>query len=201
MKNYENDIRASLQNVPTAPPAVNERLASAYAAFVRKPHRSWKTTIILSLAAATMLCGFGVYAAGTEGEFREIKNQFGAVTGGEYLNATSEIHVTAEPDAQGITVSVTFAKPDAAPYYTFEQIQLTGYEVIRLRDGAVITDNKAPTAPSAETLSSPMLLYIPVDETLESGAYELRISTFEGASKADQPLPIAGNWTIAFEVA
>lgn len=198
MRDFEKCIRESMQDVPSAPPEVNEKLAAAYAVSVQKPHRIPKKAIIVSLSAAVLLCGAGVYAASPEGEFLEIRNMFDAVTGDEYRNATSEIEVTAEADAQGVTVSVTFVKPDAAPYYTFEQIRLTGYQIIRTRDGVsmmpVVTDILTGTE------SSPMMLYIPMAEELEPGAYELHIDAFEGASKADQPLPVKGNWTAAFEV-
>lgn len=197
MKEFEKGFKAALQDVPSAPMAVNEKLAKAYAESVQKPHKLPKAAVIVSLAAAAMLCGAGVYAASSDGEYLEIRNQFGAVTGGEYRNATSEIEVCAEADAQGVTVSVTFVKPDEAPYFTFEEIRLTDFQIIRLSDGIVM--KPAVTEVLTGTESSPMTLYIPMEEEVKPGAYELHISAFEGASKADQPLPIEGSWMVTFE--
>lgn len=195
MKDFDEMIRESFEETPTTPPQLNKQLIAAYAK--PKTQRIRKMVVIIPIAA-TMLCGAGIYVASTEGEFRDIKNMFGAVTGEEYLNASSEISVTAQAEPQGVTVSVTFEKPNEAPYYTFEQIRLTEYQIIRISDGEVMTPEMSASFTYADTKNDPMLLYIPTEEKMESGEYELNISTFEGSSKADQPLSVNGEWHIRF---
>lgn len=195
MKDYEIMIRESLEETPAAPQQVNKQLVAAYAK--SKRHRIRKTAVIIPIAAA-MLCGAGVYAASTQGEFRDIKNTFGAVTGSEYLNASSEIVVTAKADPQGVTVYLTFEKPNEAPYFTFEQIRLTEYQITRISDGAVMTPEASEAFPYTGTEDVPMILHIPMAEQMEPGEYELYISAFEGSSKADQPLSVKGEWHISF---
>lgn len=180
-------IRKALSDTPPVPGELHGRLVHAYAN--RKPSHRRLYIAVTALAAATALCGAGVYV-GTEGHFEDVMNWFGAVTGTTYEDATEELKITAVPTEDGIAVSVALLTPDKAPYPYIEQLAISDYTLKNKKK--TIAKGTVPAAALTDTGTE---FLIPLEAPLVSGTYTLTITCFEGSAKGDQPLPIKGKWT------
>ena len=147
-------------------------------------------TILIAAVLITTLCCATAFATVSGGWFADVKNGFGAVTGTEYHNATEEISVAAEVGTDLLTVSITFLFPDQFPYR----------EVETLRIGEFTIDNKNFSQTDAAPIINGMAqLPISIGD-LTAGKHTLHITSLIGEKKAEQPLPIYGDWECEFTV-
>lgn len=149
-----------------------------------------RLSVLIAAALITTLCCVTAFAAVSGGWFADVKNGFGAVTGTEYHNATEEISVTAEADNSLLTVHVTFLAPEQFPYREVETLRIGDYTIGDLHG----TETEAvPIGNGTAQLT------VPIGE-LTAGEYALSIEQFIGEKKAEQPLPIYGDWECKFTV-
>lgn len=149
-----------------------------------------RLSVLIAAALITTLCCVTAFAAVSGGWFADVKNGFGAVTGTEYHNATEEISVTAEADNSLLTVHVTFLAPEQFPYREVETLRIGDYTIGDLHG----TETEAvPIGNGTAQLT------VPIGD-LPAGEYTLSIEQFIGEKKAEQPLPIYGDWECKFTV-
>ena len=146
-----------------------------------------RLSILIAAVLIATLCCATAFAAVSGGWFADVKNGVGAVTGTEYHNATSEITVTAQAETDLLTVSVELVKPEQFPYRELDTLRLGAYTV---------TDSIGTAVLEADDAEG---LVIPIGN-LPAGEYTLHITSFIGEKKAEQPLPIYGDWVCAFTV-
>lgn len=149
-----------------------------------------RLSVLIAAALITTLCCATAFAAVSGGWFADVKNSFGAVTGTEYHNATEEIAVTAEAESGLLTVHVTFLAPEQFPYRETESLRIGEY---------TIADRSGNETDAAPIVNGTAQLTIPIGE-LPAGEYTLHITSFIGEKKAEQPLPIYGDWECGFIV-
>ena len=160
-----------------------------------KKRKSLKRTLLI--AAVLILClPVAGLALKSGGNFKDIKNIFGAVTGTEYENATDEITLSLSTEENSLLVETTFVNPDAPPYSFCEQLSIGTYQVLD-KAGNIVLEG-ADTSPVTVT-EGQTRFYITLDD-LEKGTYTLKIDSFISSKKADQPLPIYGNWELNFSL-
>ena len=199
MKITDEAIRTALTSEAKAPQNVNMRLYSEFSAC--RPKRSRLTyAAIVGIPAAAVLLGAGVYTIHNGGYFHDVKNGFGAVTSTEYMNATEEIQVSGHAEGSMIRLSLDIPKlkmtpPDSFPYSEFDVIRVSGCTVESGGKKVKVTD-----MPCAELSTDGTELEILLAEELPADEEcTLTITSFEGSKKADQPLPIYGNWKIKIQ--
>lgn len=158
----------------------------------RKP---LKRTFLIAAALVLCLPAIGM-AVSNSGSFRDVKNIFGAVTGTEYENATDEITLSAAAEDMVLLVETTFVNPTAPPYNTCETLSIGTYQILDQAGTVVLNDEE--TQPEAPT-DGKAVFRLPLDE-LKKGTYTLKIDSFISSKKADQPLPIYGNWELDFSL-
>ncbi|MDO4531894.1 MAG: hypothetical protein Q4C06_07935, partial [Bacillota bacterium] len=83
---------------------------------------------------------------------------------------------------------------DTPPFCYCETLQLSAYSILDEGGHTILRSSTALSSPCAEGEASFLL---PLDG-LEAGTYTLLIDTFICEKKADQPLPIYGDWHAAF---
>lgn len=149
-----------------------------------------RLSVLLAAVLITALCCATALAATGGGWFADVKNGFGAITGTEYHNATEEISVTAEADNGLLTVHVTFLVPDQFPYREIETLRIGEF---------TIGDLHGSHTDAIPIVNGSAQLTIPIGE-LTAGEYTLSIEQFIGEKKAEQPLPIYGDWECKFTV-
>ena len=146
-----------------------------------------------TLAAVVVLClclTLTVGAASRFGQFRDVFGFNGAVVGTTYENATQEIQVDAAIKEDQIILTIAFVDPNAFPYRELEFLTLGNYEILDT-EGKVIAQGSGETPVTIE--NGQVTLSIPLNGTDCTGC-ELIITGFIGDKKAEQPLPITGNW-------
>lgn len=149
-----------------------------------------RMTVLIAAVLITALCCVTAFAAVNGGWFADVKNGVGAITGTEYHNATEEITVTAEANNNPLTVTVTFLAPEQFPYRELETLRIGEYR---------IDDNSGNETDNAPIVNGIAQLTIPVGD-LPAGSHTLHIASFIGEKKAEQPLPIYGDWECTFTV-
>lgn len=155
-----------------------------------------RLSVLIAAALITTLCCATAFAAVSGGWFVDVKNSFGAVTGTEYHNATEEISVTANAESGLLTVHVTFLTPEQFPYREVETVRIGEYTVSDSNGKTVLIGSTSDAAPVINGTAQP---FVSLTE-LSKGNYTLHIETFIGEKKAEQPLPIYGDWDCAFTV-
>lgn len=155
-----------------------------------------RLSVLIAAALITTLCCATAFAAVSGGWFADVKNGFGAVTGTEYHNATEEISVTAEAENGTLTAAVAFLIPEEFPYRSIETLRIGEYTVSDLSGRTVLIGSKSDAVPVIGGIVMPC---VSVSE-LPEGSYTLHIESFIGEKKADQPLPIYGEWECGFRV-
>ena len=149
------------------------------------------------IAAVLVLClPVAGLAVKTSGSFKDIKNFFGAVTGTEYENATDEITVSLSAEENELLVKTTFVNPAAFPYKECEMLAIGSYKILDKTGNTVLEGTD--TAPVTVT-EGQALFYVALDD-LENATYTMKIDSFISSKKADQPLPIYGNWELNFSL-
>ncbi|MBQ3009572.1 MAG: hypothetical protein IJD81_00110 [Oscillospiraceae bacterium] len=149
-----------------------------------------RLSVLMAAVLITALCCVTASAAIHGGWFSDVKNSFGAVTGTEYYNATEEITVTADAESGLLTVHVTFLVPDQFPYREIETLRFGEYTI------SEISGSQTDAAPVTDGTTQ---ITVPVGN-LPAGEYSLHITSFIGEKKAEQPLPIYGDWECEFTV-
>lgn len=149
-----------------------------------------RLSILMAAVLITALCCATAFAAISGGWFADVKNGFGAVTGTEYHNATGEITVTAQAENGLLTVSVRLVKPEQFPYRELETLRINEYTISHM--SGTKTD-------AVSIANSTAQLTVPIGD-LPAGEYTLHITSFLGEKKAEQPLPIYGEWVCEFVV-
>ena len=160
-----------------------------------KKRKPMKRTFLIAAALVLCLPVIGMAVSNT-GAFKDVKTIFGTVIGTEYENATKEIAVTLSTEGNKLLVETTFVNPDVPPYNACEMFAIGSYRILDKTGNVVlefeetqpeeVTDGKA-------TFSLPF-------EHLENGTYILKIDSFISSKKADQPLPLYGNWELDFSL-
>ncbi len=145
------------------------------------------------LSGITVLAATGVF----EGFFKDIYRWDGAVVGTSYENATDELNVSAVYENGNLLVTVKAVDSSVAPYSEIENIRLKSYKIVDA-SGNMVVDNQ--TSDAVDILDGEAKIIISLSPISE-GNYQLTVSEFEGGKKADQPLPISGEWEMIFEVA
>lgn len=143
-------------------------------------------TGITALAATGVLQGF----------FKDIFRWDGAVVGTSYENATDELNVSAAYENGKLFITVKAVDPGVAPYSEIENIKLKSYKIVD-ESGNTIVENQATEA--VDILDGEANIMISLS-SISEGSYQLIVSEFEGGKKADQPLPISGEWRLIFDV-
>lgn len=174
----------------------------------------------VAILAAVMLCiclPVAGMAMGNTGFFKDIKAPGGAITGMVYEQAAQEINVSAELAGDQLIVSAEFLKPDAAPYGFIDQLAIGEYSIVDASGNVVAGGNgnaaggsgsaggmdaagdEGAEAQGVAVDGTVMEIGLSVPE-LDAGDYILKIGSFIGSAKADQPLPINGPWECEFSV-
>ena len=160
-----------------------------------KKRKPLKRTFLIAAVLVLCLPVIGM-AVSNSGAFKDVKNMFGAVTGTEYENAAEEILVSAVAEDMTLRLEATFVDPDAPPYKECEQFAIGSYQILD-KTGNIVLKGKE-TQPEV-IIDGKVVFGLPFEE-LEKGAYTMMIDSFIGSKKADQPLPIYGNWEIPFTI-
>ena len=161
----------------------------------KKPMFQRPLTVVASVALCVCVVGVTALAASEklQGFFKDVKRWDGAVTGTTYENATEEIKVEVAVEGEIIEVYVEAQDSTKAPYGFFEILEIGVYEIVDDQGNAVdVSAEPALWDAGNATIEIPA-------ESLPNGRYTLIISEFVGSVKADQPLPIRGNWVCEFE--
>ena len=160
-----------------------------------KTRKPLKRTFLIAAALILCLPVIGTAVSNT-GKFKDMKNIFGAVTGTEYENATDEITVSLSVEEKTMFVETSFVNPDIPPYNACEMLSIGAYQVLD-ETGKIIMEGKE-TSPIMVTDGKTVFdLSL---ENMEKGTYTLKIDSFISRKKADQPLPIYGNWKLDFSL-
>jgi len=152
--------------------------------------RRFSPAAVAAVLALCLILPVGSFAAGKAGFFRDVKRWDGAVVGTAYENATEEIAVTVSIQTEQLTVSVTLLKPDKAPYPYIEELSIGEYQFLDEAD-KVIAEGTAQAVP---LIKGQAVFSLPVTD-----AQSLRITQFTATAKAEQPLPIYGEWEWHFQ--
>ena len=144
--------------------------------------------ICLSLAVAV------VAAPGVrKGFFRDIKDWRGAVVGTSYEQASDEIRMNVSVNGEELMVLASFVDPQMAPYRYVQWLGIAEYEIVGAKGKTV----QKGAAESTEVTNGHAAIPINL-ENLESGSYKLIVTAFVAEAKAEQPLPLHGNWEAEF---
>lgn len=146
--------------------------------------------LCVCMTGITVLASTGVF----QGFFKDIFSWNGAVVGTTYENASDELNVTADYENGKLIVTVKAVDPSMAPYIEMETIRIKSYKIVDT-SGKVIADNQSSDSVEFQTGEASIIIAQLSDY---DGEYQLLISEFEGGKKADQPLPISGEWECNF---
>lgn len=155
--------------------------------------------VALVLTAGLLTAGGITYADSIRGAFSDVTRFDGAVVGTEYHNATEEIEATAEAVSDTVTVNARFLYPADAPYAFITELSLKN---VTLTDSS---GTKLMTVEETEIThieNGSVSISIPIGTLTLSPdmEYTLTFDTAVGHAKADQPLPMSGNWSCTVNV-
>ena len=157
--------------------------------FFRKPAAVFAALAVCLSLSLTALAATGVL----QGFFRDITNYSGAIVGTCYEQATDEIKMDVTVNGDELTVMVSFANPQMAPYVYAEQLGIAQYRIVDVNGKEI----KEGSAGSAEVVNGQASVNIELDG-ISNGSYKLIVTAFVSEKKADQPLNINGNWECEF---
>ena len=162
-----------------------------------KSHKKAVAAVAALVLTVGILGGGAVFADSIRGFFSDVTRFDGAVVGTEYHNATEEIAVTASADDHSIIVNAQFLYPKDAPYAFISEISL---EKITLTDGSGSILMQFEESSATSISNGEAQVSIPLDgRTLDANEeYILYFDTVVGHAKAEQPLPMSGNWRCSF---
>ena len=153
----------------------------------------FKKITIAAALALVILAGTVTHADSIRGSFVDVKNPVGAVTGTEYTNATAEIEITAESNSAAVTVNARFLYPAAAPYAFITELSLKNVTVTDSSGNTLLTVSETE---KANISNGTVSIVIPTGTVTLSpnDEYTINFDTIVGHAKAEQPLPMSGNW-------
>ena len=166
---------------------------------MRKNKVRWNKSLVMAASLAVCICITGVTAMAASGQlkgfFKDKIGWNGAVVGSTYEQATDEIQVSVvKADVEDeLELLVTFVNPETVPYRVLDMICIETYQILN-EAGSVVAEG---VMEEYELMAEAVNMTIPV-ELLGEGSYKLVITAFSGASKADQPLSIYGEWECEF---
>lgn len=150
--------------------------------------------VALVLTFGLLTAGAVTYADSIRGAFSDVTRFDGAVVGTEYHNATEEIEVTAEANGDAVTVNARFLYPADAPYAFITELSLQN---VTLTDSSGAKLLSVEETEQANINSGSATVRIPLGTVSLSpdAEYTLTFDTAVGHAKAEQPLPMSGNWS------
>lgn len=155
--------------------------------------------VALVLTFGLLTVGAVTYADSIRGSFADVFRFDGAVIGTEYHDATEEIEVTAETVGDTVIVNARFLYPADAPYAFISQLSLKNVTLTDSSGAKLLTVGETEITPinnGSVSITIPMgTVTLSPDE-----AYTLTFDTAVGHAKAEQPLPMSGNWSCSFAV-
>ena len=150
--------------------------------------------VALVLTFGLLTAGAVTYADSIRGAFSDVTRFDGAVVGTEYHNATEEIEVTAEAVGDTVIVNARFLYPADAPYAFITELSLKNATLTDSNGAKLLTVKETEITPinnGSVSIAIPMgTVTLSSDE-----AYTLSFDTAVGHAKAEQPLPMSGNWS------
>ena len=160
-----------------------------------KTRKPLKRTFLIAAVLVLCLPVIGMAVSNT-GKFKDVKNIFGAITGTEYENATDEITVSLSVNEKNLFVETSFVNPDIPPYNACEMLSIGAYQIMD-KTGKIVMEGEE-TSP-VMVVDGKTIFDLSI-ENMKNGNYTLKIDSFISSKKADQPLPIYGNWECDFSL-
>ena len=160
-----------------------------------KFHKSTVAAAVALVLTAGLLTAGGItYAVSIRGSFSDVVRFDGAVVGTEYHDATEEIEVTAEAVGDTITVNARFLYPADAPYAFITELSLKNVTLTDSSGAKLLSVEETEIVPIENGSVS---VAIPMGTVTLSAdtEYSLTFDTAVGHTKAEQPLPMSGNWS------
>ncbi len=150
--------------------------------------------VALVLTAGLLTAGAITYADSIRGSFSDVFGFGGAIVGTEYHNATEEISVTAEANSETVTVNARFLYPADAPYAFITELSLKNVTITDSSGAKLLTIEETD---QATITNGSVSVAIPMGTLILSpnAEYTLAFDTAVGHAKAEQPLPMSGNWS------
>lgn len=155
--------------------------------------------VALVLTFGLLTAGAVTYADSIRGAFSDVIRFDGAVVGTEYHNATEEIEVTAEAVGDTVIVNARFLYPADAPYAFIAELSLKNVTLTDSSGAKLLTVGETEITPITNGSVS---IAIPMGTVSLSPheSYTLSFDTAVGHAKAEQPLPMSGNWSCTVTV-
>ena len=163
--------------------------------FNMNKHTLFKKPLFFVGLLSLCIC-FTVSAATHFGAFKDIKNFAGAIVSTTYEQATNEIDIEVAVTNNNLDVSTMFLHPNKAPYSEIETLGIKEYKIIDSNNTII---DKGKLTNNYKIINGTTTISIPL-HNINSGNYKLIITSFIGYKKADQPLPITGNWETTFSI-
>ena len=155
--------------------------------------------VALVLTFGLLTAGAVTYADSIRGAFSDVTRFDGAVVGTEYHDATEEIEVTAEAVSDTVIANTRFLYPADAPYAFISELSLRNVTLTDSSGAKLLTVAETEITPinnGSVSITIPMgTVTLSADE-----AYTLTFDTAVGHAKAEQPLPMSGNWSCTVTV-
>lgn len=170
---------------------------------------TFKRPAVAIVAVVLCLClAVGAGAAISGGAFKDVTDWRGAVTGTEYLNASDEIIVDAKAENGVLSINAEFEKANEAPYSFLEELGIAAYTITDKNGNEPDAATYTVTDKYGNVLKEGEMQMVPIENGcaefevslsgFSKGDYVLKIDTFVGGAKAEQPLPIKGDWVVEF---
>ena len=140
-----------------------------------------RRTLVLAAVLALCLC---VTVGAASGQFRDVTNMFGAITGEEYVNAENDVIITAENGA----ITSELANKDEVAFSYIEELKLADFKAFNAQGKEIEFESVA-----VPVIDGAARIVLPED------AAKIEINVIEGLKKAEQPLPIKGSWEITVD--
>ena len=153
----------------------------------KKPATVFAAMAICLSLSVTALAATGVL----KGFFQDVKRPDGAIIGTTYEQATDEItlKVTVEDETLIAVASFTGKAPFIA-----EEMGIGDYQIVD-GSGKVVKDGSYTEY--AKIIDGQTEIKIDISD-IADGSYKLIVNSFVAYSKADQPLPVSGEWDCNF---
>ena len=156
------------------------------------------TTAAAVMAICIFVTGATVFATSEkmQGFFKDIYSITGAVIGSTYEQTTDEMEIKIAGISDIIEIEAKMLKPGSVPYNSFDVFGIESYKIEDMEGKMLI---KGKPSEMSEIKNGTVMVSIPLQK-FPTGKYKLVITELVGASKADQPCVIHGNWECEFSV-
>jgi len=139
---------------------------------------------------AVLLAGIAAWASVSTGYFRDVKNNFGAVIGTEYLSADREISIEAFAAGNELHIRASFLIPSEFPYREAADLSVAGWKITDSSGSVLFEGTQSAVYPLNEGVAN---IIIGLTDNCP-GECTLTVKDFVSHKKADQPLRIEGTW-------